>query len=130
AGRTWSWTSRAPMLRLGSGFSAQNLLEGRHQPLVLVTGADRDPDPAGDRLTIVMADQDLSLAQRGHDLGRRFRRFGEDEIRRRWHELETQGFQPTRQLATIRYHLINHLRVMVFVGDRGGGRDDCQPVDV
>src|SRR5437016_9550604 len=82
------------MLRLGSGFSAQNLLEGRHQPLVLVTGADRDPDPAGDRLTIVMADQDLSLAQRGHDLGRRFRRFGEDEIRRRWHELERRASSP------------------------------------
>jgi len=39
---------------------------------VLVAGADRDPEPAGDRLTIVMADEDPSLAQGVRD-GRRAR---------------------------------------------------------
>src|SRR5690349_22488970 len=56
------------------GSRSQNLLQRRQQTLVLIASADGDADPARDRLTIVMADQDLALVQGGDDLGGGLRR--------------------------------------------------------
>ena len=50
--------------------SDEYLLKGFQEAFVLGARADRDPEPAGDRFTIVMADEDPSLAQGVRD-GRR-----------------------------------------------------------
>src|SRR5580765_6006871 len=103
---------------------SQNLLQGSDQGGLLIAGADRDPDPARDRLSIVMADQDLALAQRRHDLGRRFRWTGEEEVRRRRHQLEIESLQRVRELASVADHLFHERRVMRLVLNRRDGGGD------
>src|SRR5439155_22178002 len=43
------------------------IFQGGEQLIVLLARADGDADPARDRLTIVMADKDLALAQRSEE---------------------------------------------------------------
>src|SRR2546421_12033452 len=97
---------------------------------MLVLGADRDADPARDRLTIVMADQDPSLAQCRGNLRSRLRRLGKNEIRRRRHEVETQVGKRARQVASILDDLGDELAVVLLILDRSDRRGYRQSVDV
>src|SRR5438046_6695226 len=91
--------------------SAQDLLESGEQLLVLLARADGDADPARDRLTIVMANQDLALAQGRDHLRGRHRRSGEDEIRGRVDDLESQLAQRPGELAAALYDRLAPLPV-------------------
>src|ERR1700686_2913858 len=113
AGLISSSTCRAPPLRLESGRSNQNLLQSPEQSLVLVARADCDPKPAGDRVTIVMADEDAPLAQRVRNRGRDVasRRPDEDEIGLRGRVLEAQLVELELQPAALGNDVVDDLAV-------------------
>src|ERR1700688_1747609 len=55
--------------RPGRNGSLEYFLQGSEKLLVLIARTNGDSKPSGDRLTIVMPDQDLPLAQRVGDGG-------------------------------------------------------------
>src|ERR1700730_3145384 len=99
--------------------SDEYLLQGFQEAFVLNARPDRDPEPAGDRFTIVMADEDPSLAQSVRDGRRRVARrgFHEHEVRLRGRVLKTKLVQLVLQPDALRHHVIDDLAVVLHVLD-------------
>src|SRR5438477_13211251 len=109
------------MLRRVSVRSNENLLQGGQQLVVLVACANRGPNPTRDRLTIVMADQDLALTHRRNYAGRRLGRFGKDEVTRRGNDVEPEPPQVAGEILAILHHRLNKLSVEGLVFNRRDG---------
>src|SRR6266571_7857337 len=123
-------TRSDPTTRWSRQRKSQDLLQRFEQLLVLIVRADRDADPPRDRLPIVMADQDLSLAQAGDNPARGLWWPHEDEVRRRGRHLKTQLLESPREPPAIGHHLVHDLPVVRLVLDCRHGGHDRQAVDV
>ena len=99
---------------------------------MLVSRADRDPEPARDRVTIVIADKDPLLAQRVHDSSGNvaWGRLDEDEVGFRWRVFESKLVQLELQPATLGDDVVDDPAVVLFVLDGRRGRDDGEDLDM
>src|ERR1700682_5159700 len=94
----------------------KDLLQCFQESFVLVSRANRDPEPTRDRVTIVIADKDPLLAQRVHDSSRDVARGGldEDEVGFRRRVFEPKLVQLQLQPATLGNDVVDDLAVVLL----------------